>query len=53
MLDSVFDAPLRGGAVYRVWGNRGSANHIDLQVNWGHYANGAISEWGTIGSLDG
>ena len=46
-------APLRGGAVYRVWGNRGSANHIDLQVNWGHYANGAISEWGTIGSMDG
>ncbi len=46
-------APLRGGAVYRVWGNRGSAHHIDLQVNWGHYANGAISEWGTIGSMDG
>ncbi len=46
-------APLRGGAVYRVWGNRGSANHIDLQVNWGHYANGAINEWGTIGSMDG
>ncbi len=22
-------------------------------MNWGHYANGAISEWGTIGSMDG
>ncbi|MGE4649573.1 MAG: hypothetical protein AAEJ53_01685, partial [Myxococcota bacterium] len=25
-------APLRGGAEYRVFGNRGSANHIDFQV---------------------
>jgi len=46
-------APLRGDAVYRVWGNRGGANHIDLQVNWGHYANGVIAEWGTIASMDG
>ena len=46
-------APLRGGAEYRVFGNRGSANHIDLQVNFGHYANGDISSWGTIDSADG
>ena len=46
-------APLRGGAAYRVFGKRGTANHIDLQVNFGHYANGDISTWGTIASMDG
>ena len=46
-------APLRGDAVYRVWGRRGSARHIEFQVNWGHFANGSIDEWGTLGSLDG
>jgi hypothetical protein len=46
-------APLRGGAVYHVSGLRGSANHIDIQVNFGHYANGDISTWGTISSLNG
>jgi hypothetical protein len=46
-------APLRGGAAYHVSGNRGSANHIDLQVNFGHYANGDITTWGTIASTDG
>lgn len=46
-------APLRGEAVYRVWGLRGSARHIDFQVNWGHFANGSIAEWGTLGSRDG
>ncbi|MCS5636722.1 MAG: DUF1214 domain-containing protein [Myxococcota bacterium] len=46
-------APLRGGAEYRIWGNLGSANHIDFQVNFGHYANGDISTWGTIASGGG
>jgi hypothetical protein len=46
-------APLRGGAVYRVWGRRGSARHIEFQANWGHFANGRIDAWGTLGSLDG
>ena len=46
-------APLRGGAEYRITGNRGSANHIDFQVNFGHYANGDVSSWGTVASLDG
>jgi hypothetical protein len=46
-------APLRGGAEYVVSGHRGSANHIDVQVNFGHFANGDISTWGTIDSLDG
>ena len=42
-----------GDAQYRVFGNRGSANHLDIQVNFGHFANGDISSWGTISSLDG
>lgn len=46
-------APLRGGAAYCVSGKRGTAKHIDLQVNFGHYANGDISSWGTIASMDG
>lgn len=46
-------APLRGGARYRVWGRRGSARHIDFQVNFGHFAAGDIGQWGTIDSLDG
>lgn len=45
-------APLRAGA-YRVWGDRGTAPHIEIQANWGHFANGDISKWGTYGSLDG
>ncbi|MFP8872998.1 MAG: DUF1214 domain-containing protein, partial [Myxococcota bacterium] len=46
-------APLRGGAEYRVFGQRGSARHIDFQVNFGHFANGEVSSWGTVSSLDG
>ncbi len=46
-------APLRGGAEYRVFGNRGSANHVDFQVNFGHFANGELASWGTVASLDG
>jgi hypothetical protein len=46
-------APLRGGAEYRVFGQRGSARHVDFQVNFGHFANGDVSSWGTISSLDG
>ena len=45
-------APLREGA-YRVWGERGTASHVEFQANWGHFANGDISQWGTLGSLDG
>ena len=43
-------APLRGDAAYRVWGRRGSAHHVDLQVNWGHFAQGDIAAWGTVSS---
>jgi hypothetical protein len=46
-------AAVRGGTRYRIWGNRGSAHHIDLQVNFGHFAQGEIASWGTIDSIDG
>jgi len=46
-------AALRGDACYRVHGTRGTANHIDIQVNFGHFSSGDIGSWGTISSLDG
>ncbi len=46
-------ATVRGDAEYRIWGNRGGANHIDIQVNYGHFASGSIAEWGTISSMNG
>ncbi len=46
-------AEIRGGAEYRIFGRRGSANHFDLQVDHGHFANGALDAWGTISSLSG
>jgi hypothetical protein len=46
-------APVRGGARYRIQGFRGSAHHIDIQVNHGHFSQGEIASWGTIDSIDG
>jgi len=46
-------APVRGGTRYRIWGRRGSAHHIDIQVNFGHFSQGEISGWGTLDSIDG
>lgn len=46
-------AAIRGDATYRIHGDRGTANHIDIQANFGHFANGDISSWGTISSIDG
>ncbi len=46
-------APIRGDATYRVWGQRGTANHIDVQANFGHFALGDVARWGTISSLNG
>jgi len=46
-------APLRGDACYRLWGKRGSANHIDIQANTGHYAEGRIEAWRTMDSTNG
>lgn len=46
-------ATLRGGASYRIWGDPGSANHMDIQVNTGHYALGDIGALQTVGSISG
>lgn len=46
-------ATLRGGASYRIWGDPGSANHMDIQVNTGHYALGDIGALCTVGSISG
>jgi hypothetical protein len=46
-------APVRGDAAYRIRGDRGSANHFDVQVNFGHFASGDIGSWGTISSRHG
>jgi len=46
-------APVRGDASYRIHGWRGSANHIDIQVNAGHYAMGEVASWETISSMSG
>ncbi|TFH25129.1 MAG: hypothetical protein E4H03_01645, partial [Myxococcales bacterium] len=46
-------AAVSGEAAYRIHGNRGSANHIDVQVNHGHYSSGDVSAWGTISSMNG
>ena len=46
-------ATVRGDAEYRISGNRGSANHIDIQVNFGHFALGDVSQWGTVSSTSG
>jgi hypothetical protein len=46
-------AEIRGGAEYRISGRRGTANHFDVQVNYGHFANGALDAWGTLASLSG
>ncbi|MAG33341.1 MAG: hypothetical protein CL908_20895 [Deltaproteobacteria bacterium] len=45
-------AALRADAEYRVWGARGSANHLDIQVNAGHFALGSVEATRTIASCD-
>jgi len=46
-------ASLRDDAAYRLWGDPGTANHLDIQINAGHYAEGSIEALRTIGSLSG
>ena len=46
-------SPIRGDACYRIEGDRGSANHIDIQVNTGHYAMGDVASWLTVSSMSG
>ena len=46
-------APIRGDARYRIDGWRGTANHIDIQANTGHYAMGDVASWVTVASING
>jgi hypothetical protein len=46
-------AAVSGDARYAISGWRGTANHIDIQVNAGHYATGEVASWETISSLSG
>jgi hypothetical protein len=45
-------ASISGKHGYRIHGHTGSASHMDVQVNWGHFAEGDISKWGVISSID-
>ncbi len=45
-------ASVNGRHRYRITGHAGSAAHMDVQANWGHFAEGDISKWGTISSID-
>jgi hypothetical protein len=46
-------ATIRGDAEYHVSGDPGSANLLDIQVNTGHFANGAVGAMKTIASISG
>ena len=46
-------AAVRGDATYCIEGWRGTANHIDIQVNAGHYAMGDVAALETISSMSG
>jgi hypothetical protein len=45
-------AGINGESAYRIWGNRGSAHHVDIQVTAGHFASGRIADWQTIASTN-
>lgn len=44
---------VRGDAVYRIRGNRGTATHLELQVNTGHFGDGDFMGWRAVSALDG
>lgn len=46
-------AAIRGDARYRISGDPGSANLLDIQVNAGHYALGAVGALKTVSSITG
>jgi hypothetical protein len=46
-------ATIRGDAEYVISGDPGSANLLDLQVNAGHYALGAVGALKTVSSITG
>lgn len=46
-------ASVNDASRYRIWGDVGSANHFDIQVNTGHYALGELASIRTLGSISG
>ncbi|MDG2307504.1 MAG: hypothetical protein P8R42_23200 [Candidatus Binatia bacterium] len=46
-------ARVRGDASYRIGGNRGSARHLEFQVNTGHFGDGNVGGWRTVSSIHG
>lgn len=46
-------ARVRGDATYRIGGNRGSARHLEFQVNTGHFGDGNVGGWRTVSSIHG
>jgi len=46
-------APICAGATYRLWGDPGSANHMDIQVNAGHPGDGDLHTLRTLASIRG
>ncbi len=44
-------ARIRGDARYRVGGRIGSARHLEIQVNTGHFGDGNVGGWRTVSSL--
>lgn len=46
-------ARIRGDASYRIGGNRGSARHLEFQVNTGHFGDGNVGGWRTVSSIHG
>lgn len=46
-------ARIRGDAEYRIRGNRGSACHLEFQVNTGHFGDGNVGGWRTVSSIHG
>lgn len=44
---------LEGGGSYRISGDRGSARHIEFQVNTGHQGDGDFAGWQAVSALSG
>jgi hypothetical protein len=44
---------LRGDARYRITGHRGSARHLEMQVNTGHQGDGDFAGWRAVSALSG
>ncbi len=46
-------ARVRGDASYRIAGRRGTACHLEFQVNTGHFGDGNVGGWRTVSSIHG